>query len=57
MIGVIAIGPKVRRSKSGRGDGFLRAIEMPNTTYFGDEVNREAQCNKILRHIKITYRY
>jgi hypothetical protein len=52
MVRVLAIGPKIRRFTSGRGDGFLRAIKIRSTTSFGVEVKPSAPCRKILRHVK-----
>jgi hypothetical protein len=52
MVSVLVIGPKVRRFKSGREDGFLRAINILSTTSFGGEVKPSAPCRKFLRHVK-----
>jgi hypothetical protein len=49
---VLDTGPKVRGSNPGRGDGFLRAINISNTPYFGEKVKPEAPCLKILLHVK-----
>jgi hypothetical protein len=51
LVIVLAIGPKVCAFKPGRGDGFLRAIEIRSTTSFGEEVKLSAPCCNIL-HIK-----
>jgi hypothetical protein len=57
VVSVLATGPKDRGFKPGRGDGFLRAIEMRSTPSFGWEVKPEVPCRKILRHVKdpLTY--
>jgi hypothetical protein len=50
MVGMFAVWP-VCGFKPGRGDGFLRVIQicsMPKE----DEVKLEAQCCRILRHVK-----
>jgi hypothetical protein len=52
IVSVLAIGPKVRRFKPSRGDGFLRAIKIRSTSSFTGEVNPEAPCRKILRLVK-----
>jgi hypothetical protein len=52
MVSVLAIEPKVRGFKSGRGDGFFRAIEIRSTSSMGGEVKLSAPCSKILRHVK-----
>jgi hypothetical protein len=38
VVSVLATGPKGRRFKLGRGEGFLRAIEIRSTPSFGREV-------------------
>jgi hypothetical protein len=57
VVSVLATGPKGRRFKPSRGDGFLRAIKIRSTPSFGGEVKREVPCRKILRHVKdhLTY--
>jgi hypothetical protein len=52
MFSVVAIGPKVRGFKTGRGNGFLRAIEIHSTHSFVEEVKPLAPTRKILRHVK-----
>jgi hypothetical protein len=54
---VFAIGPKVRGVKPGQGDGFLRAMKIRSTPSFVGEVQPEAPSRKILRHVKIMYKY
>jgi hypothetical protein len=54
---VLVTGPKGRGFKSGRGDGFLRAIKIRSTPSFGWEVKPEAPCRKILRHVKAAFTY
>jgi hypothetical protein len=51
---VLAIGPKVRRLKPGRGRWILRAIKLWSTTSFGGEVKPSVQCCKILRYVKFS---
>jgi hypothetical protein len=48
MVNVLAIGPKVRWFKPDRGDGFLRAMKIRSTPYFGGEMKPESPCRKIL---------
>jgi hypothetical protein len=57
MVSVLAIRPKVRGFKLGRGDGFLMAIKIRSTSSFGVEVKPEAPCSKILRHVKFICRF
>jgi hypothetical protein len=52
MVSVFAIGPKVRRFKPCRGDGFLRAIKIRSIPFFGGEITPEAPCRKILQCVK-----
>jgi hypothetical protein len=54
---VLAIGPKVRGFKPAESDGFLRAIEIRSTTFFGGELKPLAPYHKILWHIKDPLRY
>jgi hypothetical protein len=57
VVSEFATVPKVRGFKTGRGDGFLRAIKIRSTPSFGREVKPEVRCSKILRHVKnpLTY--
>jgi hypothetical protein len=48
MVTVLAIGPKVRGFKPDRGDGFLRAMKIRSTPYFGGEVKPASPCRKTL---------
>jgi hypothetical protein len=57
MVSVLAIRPKVRGFKPGRGHGFLRAIKIRSMSSFGGEVNPSAPCRKNLRHVKEPYEY
>jgi hypothetical protein len=52
MVSVLTTAPEVRGFKPSRGDGFLRAIKIRSTTYFGQDVKTSAPCSKILRHVK-----
>jgi hypothetical protein len=52
VVSVLAIKPQDRGFKPGRGDGFLRAIKIRSTHFFGWKVKPEASCSKILRHVK-----
>jgi hypothetical protein len=56
MVSVLAIGPKVRGPIRGRGDGFLRAINIRSTPSFGREVKPEAPRRNILLNVKITWK-
>jgi hypothetical protein len=51
MVSMLAIGPKVRCFKPGRGRWILRAIKICITTSFGGDVKPSATC-KNLRHVK-----
>jgi hypothetical protein len=57
VFSVLATGPKGRRFKPGRGDGFLKAIKIRSTPCFGWKVKAEAPCRKIVRLVKdpLTY--
>jgi hypothetical protein len=52
VVSVLATRPKGRRFEPGRGDGFLRVINIRSTPSFGWEVRPEVPCRKILQHIK-----
>jgi hypothetical protein len=52
MVSVLAIVPKVRWFKRGSDDGFLRAIKIRSTPFFGGKVKWEVPCRMILRHVK-----
>jgi hypothetical protein len=52
VVSVLASGPKGRGLRPGRGGGFLRAIIIRSTPSFGREVKPEAQCRKMLRHVR-----
>jgi hypothetical protein len=56
VVSVLAIVPKDRGFKTGRGDALLSAIKILNTPSFGWEVNPEVPC-KILWHVKNPLRY
>jgi hypothetical protein len=49
VVSVLATEPKGRRIKAGRGNGFLKAINIQPS--FGGEVKPEAPCFNILRHV------
>jgi hypothetical protein len=53
VVSVLATVPKGRRFKPSRGDGFVRAIEIRSTPFFGWEVKLEGPYSKILRRVKI----
>jgi hypothetical protein len=57
VVSELAIGPKGRDFKSGRGDGFLRTIKMCSIPFFRREVKPSASCRKILPHVKIASKY
>jgi hypothetical protein len=52
MVSVLAIGPKVRRFKPYRGDGFLRTIKIRIMPSFGGKVKSETQFRKIFTACK-----
>jgi hypothetical protein len=54
---VLAIGPKVRGFKPGRGDGFLKGDQICSTIFFGRKVKKSVSCRKILRHVKRFIQY
>jgi hypothetical protein len=49
---VLAIGPKVRGFKPGRGRWTFKGDKICNTTSFGREVKFSVPCRKILLHVK-----
>jgi hypothetical protein len=57
VVSVLATGTKGRGFKSGRGDGFLRAIKIRSSLSFGLEVKPEVPYCKILRNAKDPLRY
>jgi hypothetical protein len=57
VVNVPVTGLKGRGYKTGRGNGFLRAIKIHSTTSFGWEVKVEVPCHKILWHVKDPLRY
>jgi hypothetical protein len=52
MANMLGIRLKVRGFKPDQGNGFLRAIKIHSTPYFGGEVKPEDSCHKILWHVK-----
>jgi hypothetical protein len=52
MVSVVATGTKGHQFTPGRGSGFLRAIKVRSTSFFGCKVKPEAPCRRILRHVK-----
>jgi hypothetical protein len=52
MFIVLGIGLKVRGFNPSRSDGFLRAIKIHGTRFFGGEIKQLATCCKILPHVK-----
>jgi hypothetical protein len=58
VVSVLVAGPKGRKFRHCRGDGFLRAIKIRSTPSFGWDVKPEVPCRKILRHVKdlLTYK-
>jgi hypothetical protein len=52
VVSALAIGPDVRGFDPGQGDGFLRAIKIRSTPYFGWEVKPEVPRRKILRYVR-----
>jgi hypothetical protein len=49
---VLATGPKVRGSKTAKDEHFSRAIKIPRTTSFGEEVQSSIPRPKFLGHVK-----
>jgi hypothetical protein len=49
----LPLNPRFAGSNPAVGDGFLRAIKIRSTPFFG-EVKPKASCRKTLRHVKIT---
>jgi hypothetical protein len=57
MVIVLAVFPKFRGFKHGRGQWILSAIQIRSTPSFGGEVNPSATCRNILQHVKDPLRY
>jgi hypothetical protein len=53
VVSVLVTGSKGRGFKPGRGDGFLRAINVRSTPSFGWEVKPEVPCRKMLPMLNI----
>jgi hypothetical protein len=51
VVSVLTTGPKRRGLERGQSDGFIRAIKIRSTPFFGWEVKPEIPCRKTLRHI------
>jgi hypothetical protein len=49
---VLAIGPKVRGFKPGRGRRIFKGDKIRNKTSFGGAVKPSARLRKILRNVK-----
>jgi hypothetical protein len=54
LVSVLATGPG-RGFKSGRGDGFVRAIKVRSAPYFGWEVKPRIPCGKIFTTCKRSF--
>jgi hypothetical protein len=57
VVSVRATGPKSRGFKPSRGDGFLSAIKIRSTPFFGWKIKPEVPCRKISRHVKYLLTY
>jgi hypothetical protein len=57
VVSVLATGPKGCRFKPSQSDGFLRAIKIRSTPFFGWYVKLEVLCSKILWHVEKFSRY
>jgi hypothetical protein len=57
VVGVLATGRMGHRFKPGQGGGFLRAIKICYTHFFGWKVKPDAPCHKILQHVNDPLRY
>jgi hypothetical protein len=56
-VSVLDIGPKVRGFKLGRGDGFLRELNIQSTPSFGGEEKPEAIWCRFKGILQITCKY
>jgi hypothetical protein len=54
VVTVLATGPTGRGFKLGRGDGFLREIEILSTSSFRLEVKPEVPCRKMWQHVEVS---
>jgi hypothetical protein len=52
MVSVLAIEPKVRGVKPGRGRWIFKGYKNPQHAFLQGEVKPSAPCRKILRHVK-----
>jgi hypothetical protein len=57
VIAYLPLDPRLSGSNPAEDEGFLRAIKLRSTTYFGGKVKPSAPCRKILRHVKETCEY
>jgi hypothetical protein len=57
VVFVLSIGPRVHRFKPGRDDGFLRAIQIRSTTFFGGEVSLPLHVVRFYGMLKIPADY
>jgi hypothetical protein len=56
MVNVLAVGPKVRGCRPGRGRWILRAIKIRSTTSFGEVIKPSVPYRKILWQVKVPRR-
>jgi hypothetical protein len=52
VFSMLATEPKGCGFEPGQCDGFLRAIKIRSTPFFGWEAKPEVPCRKVLRHVK-----
>jgi hypothetical protein len=57
IVSVLAVGAKVRGFKLGRGNRFLRTINISSTPSFGGEVQQEAPSCKTVWQVNIIWKY
>jgi hypothetical protein len=53
----LPLDPSFAGSNPAQDDGFLMAIKIRSTTFFGGEVKPFVPCRKTLRHLKIHAKY
>jgi hypothetical protein len=57
MASALANGTTVRGFNPGRGGWILRAIRIRSAPSFGGEIKPSAPSRKILRNVKVPYKY
>jgi hypothetical protein len=57
VVAILSLDPTFVGSNPDEDDGFLRAIKIRSTTFFGGEVKPLVPCRKVFRYVKENYEY